>query len=77
MKKNRNSEMKIWRDSCERQLKRSLQERLDYGFVYSYKPVLDDAETRVFDSIIQYREWCHSNLPVYLGYRINEKAKSI
>lgn len=61
--------MKMWRDSCKRQLKRTLQERLDYGFVYTYKPVLDDAKARVFDSIKEYRQWCHKKLPVYLGYR--------
>lgn len=39
-----------------------------YGFVRTYKPVLDDAPYRVFDSMAEYREWCEANLPKYLGY---------
>ncbi len=39
-----------------------------YGFNYVYKPVLDDAEWRSFDSMEEYRRWCRENLPEYLGY---------
>ena len=38
----------------------------------TYKPVLDDAEYRSFDSTAEYREWCNEsneNLPLWLGYR--------
>lgn len=69
MNKQRKSELKAWRKQCERQLKRSLAQRLDYGFVYNYKPVLDDAPTRIFETMAEYREWSHRNLPRYLGYR--------
>jgi hypothetical protein len=44
---------------CERNLKRSLE---------VYKPVLDDAPWRSFNSTADYRKWCHENLPEYLGY---------
>lgn len=39
-----------------------------YGFNYTYKPILDDAPWRSFDSMKEYREWCEKNLPSYLGY---------
>ena len=65
-------EIKEWQDKCRRQLKRTLKQRMDYGFVYTYKPVLDDAPSRVFDSMAEYRKWCKSKLPSYLGYGKNE-----
>ncbi|MEP6636537.1 MAG: hypothetical protein ABJB97_07405 [Acidobacteriota bacterium] len=39
-----------------------------YGFCYVYKPILDDAPWRSFDSTAAYRKWCRENLPEYLGY---------
>ena len=39
-----------------------------YGFNYVYKPVLDDADWRSFNSMEEYRQWCRENLPKYLGY---------
>lgn len=69
MNKVRKLEMESWRQQCERQLKRTLAQRLDFGFVYTYKPVLDDASTRIFDTMAEYRNWSHQNLPRYLGYR--------
>jgi len=53
---------------CERSLQRTVEERMRYGFNYVYKPVLDDAEWRSFDSTAEYRQWCRGNLPEYLGY---------
>jgi len=64
--------MEEWIDKCSRQLKRSLQERMDYGFVYTHKPVLDDALSRVFNSTKEYRKWCNKNLPSYLRYKSYE-----
>jgi hypothetical protein len=57
-----------FRDQCRRSLRRSVEERMRYGFNYVYKPVLDDVEWRSFDSMAEYREWCRKNLPEYLGY---------
>jgi hypothetical protein len=57
-----------FRLQCERNLERSVEQRLRYGFCYVYKPVLDDADWRSFDSTAEYRRWCRENLPVYLGY---------
>jgi len=58
-----------FREQCRRQMKRSLAERMRYGFYWVYKPVLDDAPWRAFDSMAEYRAWCEANLPEYLGYR--------
>ena len=39
-----------------------------YAFVSTYKPVLDDARYRAFDSMTAYRAWCEAHLPSWLGY---------
>jgi hypothetical protein len=57
-----------WREQCRRGLDRSMEDRMRYGFVYTYKPVLDDAPYRIFSSMAEYRDWCEANLPRYLGY---------
>ena len=61
-------ELKDFRPECERNLERTVAERMRYGFCYVYKPVLDDAAWRSFDSTSAYRKWCRENLPKYLGY---------
>jgi len=61
-------DLKEFREQCERSLRRTVEERMRYGFNYVYKPVLDDAEWRSFDSTAEYRKWCRENLPEYLGY---------
>ena len=60
---------KQWREQCRRQLARDLKTRLLYGFARTYKPVLDDAPFRVFESMSDYRQWCEQHLPKYLGYQ--------
>ena len=57
-----------FKEQCERSLQRSVEDRMRYGFYYVYKPVLDDAPWRSFDSMAEYRKWCRENLPEYLGY---------
>jgi hypothetical protein len=57
-----------FRKQCERNLERSVEERMRYGFNYVYKPVLDDAPWRSFNSTAEYRKWCRDHLPTYLGY---------
>ena len=47
---------------------RSIETRFRYAFIHTYKPVLDDAEYRAFDSMEDYRSWCEANLPDWLGY---------
>ena len=48
--------------------RRPLEIRMRYSFIHTYKPVLDDAKYRSFDSTEDYRRWCEENLPVWLGY---------
>ncbi|MDQ3253542.1 MAG: hypothetical protein M3R15_06500 [Acidobacteriota bacterium] len=60
--------LKEFREQCARNLSRSVEERMRYGFCYVYKPVLDDAAWRSFASTAEYRQWCEDTLPVYLGY---------
>jgi hypothetical protein len=58
-----------FRDQCRRQMDRPLSLRIKYGFNRVYKPVLDDARFRSFNSTAEYRAWCEANLPEYLGYK--------
>jgi hypothetical protein len=58
-----------FREQCRRQMARPLELRIRYGFYRVYKPVLDDAPWRAFDSMAAYRAWCEANLPEYLGYK--------
>jgi hypothetical protein len=48
--------------------RRPLRERFKYAFIRTYKPVLDDATFRAFDTMADYRAWCEKNLPDWLGY---------
>lgn len=56
-------------EQCRRQLDRPLAVRIRYGFNRVYKPVLDDAPWRSFDTMAEYRAWCAANLPDYLGFK--------
>ena len=47
---------------------RPLLQRMRYAFIHTYKPVLDDADFRAFDTTADYRRWCEKNLPDWLGY---------
>ena len=59
----------LFREQCRRQMERPLRDRIKYGFYRVYKPVLDDAPWRAFDSTAAYRAWCEENLPEYLGFK--------
>jgi hypothetical protein len=48
--------------------RRPLAQRWEYAFIKTYKPVMDDARFRSFDTMEDYRQWCEANLPRYLGY---------
>jgi hypothetical protein len=48
--------------------RRPLPERFKYAFIRTYKPVLDDASFRAFNTLADYRLWCEKNLPDWLGY---------
>jgi hypothetical protein len=57
-----------WLQEFEAAAKRPLATRLRYAFIHTYKPVLDDAPFRAFATLEEYRAWCESNLPSWLGY---------
>lgn len=45
-----------------------LVQRMRYAFIKTYKPVMDDASYRFFETMEDYRCWCEANLPEWLGY---------
>jgi len=57
-----------WRAEFEAAARRSLELRMRYSFIRTYKPVLDDAPFRAWNSTAEYRDWCERNLPAWLGY---------
>lgn len=57
-----------WLEEFEAAARRPLATRWKYAFIKTYKPVLDDAGYRSFDTMEQYRHWCEENLPDWLGY---------
>jgi hypothetical protein len=57
-----------WIEEFEAARRRSLETRFRYSFIRTYKPVLDDAPYRTFDTMADYRRWCEDNLPSWLGY---------
>jgi hypothetical protein len=57
-----------WQEEFEAAARRPLAQRVRYAFIQTYKPVLDDAPFRAWDSTAQYRNWCESHLPDWLGY---------
>ena len=67
------TEAQLFKEQCERHMKRSVEDRMRFGFYRSYKPVLDDATYRSFETMAEYRKWCDENLPRYLGYHQAEQ----
>jgi hypothetical protein len=57
-----------WLEEFEAAARRPLETRWRYAFIRTYKPVLDDAPYRAFDTMADYRRWCEENLPPWLGY---------
>ncbi len=57
-----------WLAEFEAAARRPLEHRFRYSFIKTYKPVMDDAPYRTFDTMEDYRKWCEENLPDWLGY---------
>ena len=57
-----------WLEEFEAASRRPLELRTRYSFIRTYKPVLDDASYRSFETMEEYRRWCQENLPDWLGY---------
>ncbi len=56
-----------WLAEFEAAARRPLETRFRYAFIHTYKPVLDDASFRAFDTTADYRRWCEENLRDWLG----------
>ena len=57
-----------WIEEFQAAAQRPLSVRFRYAFIRTYKPVLDDATYRAFDTMEDYCAWCEENLPEWLGY---------
>ncbi len=57
-----------WLAEFDAASRRPLATRLRYAFIKTYKPVMDDAPSRSWESMEEYRQWCEANLPDWLGY---------
>jgi hypothetical protein len=57
-----------WWAEFDAQRRRPLATRFRYAFIKTYKPVMDDATYRSFNTTAEYREWCEKHLPDWLGY---------
>ena len=64
----RAADLKAWEEEFEAAARRPLRTRFRYAFIHTYKPVLDDAPFRAFETTADYRAWCEANLPDWLGY---------
>jgi hypothetical protein len=62
------AERRAWLEEFAAAARRPLEERFPYSFVKTYKPVLDHAPYRSFESMADYRAWCEKELPSWLGY---------
>lgn len=62
------SEHEEWIRDFEAAERRTLEQRMKYAFVHTFKPVLDEAPFRAFDTTDDYRRWCEAHLPSWLGY---------
>ncbi len=62
------TELAEWRADFEAASRRDLPTWFRYAFIRTYKPVLDDASFRAFDTTEDYRRWCETHLPDWLGY---------
>jgi hypothetical protein len=52
-----------WLKEFEAASKRPLAQRFKSAFIRIYKPVMDDAKFRAFDTMADYRNWCEQSLP--------------
>lgn len=57
-----------WIAEFEAASRRPLPVRFRYAFIKTYRPVLDDEPFRAFDTMAEYRRWCETELPSWLGY---------
>lgn len=59
----------LFAEQCRRQLRRSLSDRIRFGFFRNPNPVRDQNVNRSFASLEQYRRFCEERYPEHYGYR--------
>ena len=64
-----------WLEEFEAAARRPLKQRWPYAFIKTYKPVMDDATFRAFDTMAEYRCWCAENLLRWLGYALVDEKE--
>jgi hypothetical protein len=64
MKKNKLTKQQI--ELFDLYQQRTVEQRIECGFIRTYRPVLDDEEYRFFPSMKEYKKWCKT-LPKFLG----------
>ena len=47
---------------------RGIEQRVDYSFFKTHKPVIDESAFRSWKTTSEYRRWCNENVPAWLGY---------
>ncbi|MCA9240916.1 MAG: hypothetical protein KDA37_11985 [Planctomycetales bacterium] len=57
-----------WLAEFQAAAKRPLSQRMNYAFIKTYKPVLDDSPYRSVETMAEYRDRCEKNLPSWLRY---------
>jgi hypothetical protein len=62
------SQEREWWAEFDANCRRPLPVRFRYSFIKTYKPVMDDARFRSFETTADYRAWCEKHLPDWLGY---------
>jgi hypothetical protein len=62
MKQTDQEAQEAFREQGRRQMDRPLAVRIKDGFCRTYKPVLDDAPWRAFETMAEYRAWCETHL---------------
>ncbi len=62
------ADSRMWLKEFEASMQRPLEVRLRYAFIRTFKPVLDEASFRSFERMEDYRRWCDTQLPSWLGY---------
>jgi hypothetical protein len=67
--------LRQWETEFEEAARWSVEERIRRDIVKMYRPILDDAPYRSFESMEQYRNWCEENLPASWGFGRSPKPE--
>ena len=60
--------LRQWDEEFEAAARRPLELRMKYAFIKTYKPVMDDAPFRAFETMAEYRKWCEENFAGLVGF---------